>query len=55
MDYSLPGFSVREILRARILERVAMPFSRGLANTEIEPESLTSCAVVGGFFTTSAP
>ena len=29
MDYSPPGFSVRRILQARILERVAMPSSRG--------------------------
>ena len=29
MDYSLPGSSVHGILQARILERVAMPSSRG--------------------------
>ena len=29
MDYSSPGSSVHEILQARILEWVAMPFSRG--------------------------
>ena len=29
MDYSPPGSSVHEISQARILERVAMPFSRG--------------------------
>ena len=29
MDYSLPGSSVHGILQARILEWVAMPFSRG--------------------------
>ena len=29
MDYSLPGFSVRGILQARILEWVVMPSSRG--------------------------
>ena len=29
MDHSLPGFSVHGILQARILEWVAMPFSRG--------------------------
>ena len=27
MDYSLPGSSVHGVLQARILERVAMPFS----------------------------
>ena len=29
MDHSLPGSSVRGILQARILKRVAIPFSRG--------------------------
>ena len=29
MDHSLPGFSVHGILKARILEWVAIPFSRG--------------------------
>ena len=29
MDYSLPGSSVHRILQARILEWVAMSFSRG--------------------------
>ena len=29
MDYSALGFSVHGILQARILEWVAMPFSRG--------------------------
>ena len=29
MDYSPPGSSVHRILQARILERVAIPFSRG--------------------------
>ena len=29
MEWSLPGFSVHGILQARILEWVAMPFSRG--------------------------
>ena len=28
MDYTLPGFSVHEILQARILEWVAVAFSR---------------------------
>ena len=28
MDYSLPGFSVHGILQARILEWVAIPFSK---------------------------
>ena len=29
MDYSPPGFSVHGILQVRILQRVAMPSSRG--------------------------
>ena len=29
MDYSLPGFSVHEIFKAKIVEWVAMPSSRG--------------------------
>ena len=29
MDGSLPGFSVHRISQARILEQVAIPFSRG--------------------------
>ena len=31
MDCSLPGFSVHGILQARILEWVAIPFSRGFS------------------------
>ena len=29
MDYSLPGFSIREIFQARVPEWVAISFSRG--------------------------
>ena len=36
MDYSLPGSSVHGILQARILEWVAMPFSRGSSDPEIK-------------------
>ena len=39
-DYSLPGFSVHGILQARILDWVAIPFSRGSANPGIEFGSL---------------
>ena len=31
MDYSPPGSSVHGILQVRILERVAIPFSRGVS------------------------
>ena len=39
MDYSQPGFSVHEILQARILEWVTVPFSRDLPNPGIESRS----------------
>ena len=39
MDSSPPGSSVHEILQGRILEWVAFPFSRDLANSGIEPRS----------------
>ena len=42
------------ILQARILEWVAMPFSRGSSNPEIKFMSLMCPALAGRFFTTSA-
>ena len=39
MDCSLPGSSVHGILQARILEWVAIPFSRDLPDPEITPMS----------------
>ena len=45
MDYSLPGSSVHGVLQARILEWVAIPFSRGPRNRTGD-----SCTA-GGFFT----
>ena len=45
MDYSPPGSSVFKILRARILEWVAVPFSRG----SLQPRDGTRIA--GRFFT----
>ena len=54
MDCSLPGSYVLGILLTRILEWVAMPSSGDLPNPGIEPMSLTSPALAGGFFTTSA-
>ena len=39
MDCSLPGSSVHEILQARLLEWVAISFSRGSSQTRIEPGS----------------
>ena len=40
MDCSLPGSSVHEIFQARILEWVAISFSRGSYQPRIEPRSL---------------
>ena len=39
MDCSLPGSSVRGVLQARILEWVAIPFSRDLPTPGIKPRS----------------
>ena len=41
MDYSLTGSSVHEIFQARILEWVAIPFSRGSSPPRIETWSAT--------------
>ena len=48
MDYSLPGSSVHGILQARILEWVAIPFSKGLSQPR--DQTLISC-IVGRFLT----
>ena len=52
MDCSLPGSSVRGILQAGILERVAMPSSRRSSNPGIKPVSPASPVLQGIFFTT---
>ena len=49
-DCSLPGPSVHGFLQARILEWVAMPFSRGSSQPR---DWTTSPALAGGFFITS--
>ena len=54
MDCSPPGSSIPGILQARILEWVAMPSSRGSSWPRDESTSLTSPALRGEFFTTSA-
>ena len=54
MDSSPPSFSVHGILQAKILEWVAMPSSGVSSRPRIEPASLTSPALAGWFFTTSA-
>ena len=48
MDCSLPGSSVHGILQARILEWVAMPFSRGSSGSR--DQTRVSCTA-GKFFT----
>ena len=52
MDYNQPGSSVHGIFQARILEWVAIPFSRGLLNPGIKAGSP---ALAGRFFTTELP
>ena len=47
-DCSLPGFSVHGILQARILEWIAIPFSRG--TSQPRNRTLVSC-MAGRFFT----
>ena len=44
MDYSPPGSTVHRISQARILEWVAISFSRGSSRPKIEPTSLVSPA-----------
>ena len=51
MDCSPPGSSVQRILRTRILEWVAISFSRDLPSPGAEPGSQ---ALVGRFFTTES-
>jgi hypothetical protein len=48
MDYILPGSSVHGILQARILEWVAIPFSR--ASFQPRDQTWVSC-IIGRFFT----
>ena len=52
MDYSPPGSSVRGILQARILEWVAISFSRG--SSQPRDGTQVSC-VAGTFFIPSEP
>ena len=52
-NYSTLGSSVHRILRARILDWAAVPSSRGSSWFKMEPVSLKSLALAGGFFTTS--
>ena len=54
MYYSASGSFAYRILQARILYRVAVPSSRGSSDPGIEPMSLKSPALAGGFFTINA-
>ena len=55
MDCSLPGSSVHRILKARIVEWVAVPSSRGSSLPRDQTHiSYMSPAFAGKFFTTSA-
>ena len=51
MDCSLPGSSVHRILQARILEWVAIPFSRGSS----QPRDQTQVSHIAGRFFTTEP
>ena len=54
VDFSPPASSVHGILQVRILEGVAISSSRGAPDPGIEPMSLVSPALAGGFFTISS-
>ena len=54
MDFSPPGSSVQGILQARILERVAISFTRDLPSPGIESTSPSCPALVDELFTTNA-
>ena len=55
MDCSPPGSSVREVLQARILEWVAIPFPGEPSAPGMEPGSPEFHALADGFFTTKPP
>ena len=48
MDYNLPGSSVHEILQGKILEWVAIPFSRG---SSLSRDQTQVSYIAGGFLT----
>ena len=54
MNHSPPDYPVHGILQTRILEGLQCPTLGDLPDPRIEPPSLTSPALVGGFFTTRA-
>ena len=54
VDCSLPGSSVHRVFQARILDRVAISYSRGSSRPRNQTLSLKSPSLAGRFFTTSA-
>ena len=53
MDCGWPGFSVHGIFQERMMEWVAISYSRGSSRPRDRTASLASPALAGGFFTTS--
>ena len=53
MDYSLLDSSVHGILQARYWSGLPFPPPGDLPDTEIEPVSLVSSELAGGFFATA--
>ena len=51
IDCSLPRSTIYEILQVRVMECIAFPFP---PDPGIEPTSLSSSTLLGGFFTSSA-
>ena len=50
LDYSLPGFSFHGIFRARIVEWIAMPRSRGSSQSRNPTHVSCLSCIAGGFF-----
>ena len=55
MDSSPPGSFVHGIFQERILERVAISCCKGLPDPGVDPMSLASPGLEGGFFTIALP
>ena len=55
MDLSPPGSSVHGIFQARILDWIAISYSRDLPDLGIEPTGLVSATLAGGFFIPAPP
>ena len=51
VDSSPPGSPVPGVFQARTLEWVAFPTPKGLPELRIQPTSLVSPSLAGGFFT----